>query len=470
MITAPTNVIWQPHAGGQTDFLTCPVYEALLEGNRSGGKTDALLMSFAANVGRGYGTYWRGALFRLTYPQLADVTIRSRRWFSQIFPNSKFNEANHEWRWSTGESLVFRYGENEKDYWNYHGHEYPWLGFEELTNWRDGSFFEAMHTTCRSSNPNVPRMVRSTCNPFGRGHSWVKERYRLGGQGVPQKTIIGMEEGKQLVAIHADLFENKAFLSADPNYPKTLEAIKDVNRKKAWLLGDWDIHVGSFLEGVWNANVHVVEPFAVPSSWKVWKSLDWGYAAPYCALWFALDPDGCFYVWRELYGAGEELGKGTRESVSAVANKIIEVEKHDARNGYDYRMNLADPSIFSQTGTDRSVGVTFREQGVRWQEAWNAKGSRINGAQEIIRLLAEHRLKIFSTCTHLLRTVPALPPDDYNPEDVDTKAEDHAWDALRYGIMRRRRNPDQPVAETDLDDFGLSVQGDQHVIERDYLK
>lgn len=435
------TVIWKPLPGSQTRFLTCPIFEALLEGTRGGGKTDTLLMSFARHCGQGYGQHWRGVLFRLTYPQLADVVAKSRRWFHQIFPEAKFNKSNYCWEWPDGEMLFFRYGATEDDYWNYHGHEYPWLGFEELTNWRDLSFYESMQSTCRSSYPGMPRMVRATCNPFGRGHGAVKERFRLGSDGVPSGQVIRNEGEKPRVSIHSRLQENTHLLANDPEYIKTLEALKDPNRRKAWLEGDWDIHVGSFLEGVWDAKRHIVAPFEIPAGWKVWKSMDWGYAAPYAVYWFAMDHDGCVYIWRELYGAGETLGHGTREGAAVVAKRVKRVEEYDERFGYEYRMNLADPSIFSNTGTDRSIGQIFREGGIKWQEAWNAKGSRVNGAQEIIRLLAEDKLKVFSTCKHWIRTVPSLPPDDINPEDVDTDAEDHAWDATRYGIMRRRRAP-----------------------------
>lgn len=155
-----------------------------------------------------------------------------------------------------------------------------------------------------------------------------------------------------------------------------------------------------------------------------------------------MDPDGCIYLWRELYGAGERAGTGTREPAADVARKIKRMECRDERYGYEYRMNLADPAIFAQTGTDRSIGQIFREEGVRWQPAWNAKGSRVNGAQEIVQRLADDRLKVFATCEHWLRTVPVIPPDPVNPEDVDTTVEDHAWDATRYGVMRRRRAPE----------------------------
>lgn len=459
-MTGP-RIIWQPLPGSQTKFLTCPIFEALLEGTRGGGKTDTLLMSFAQHCGRGLGEHWRGVLFRLTYPQLADVVAKSKRWFYQIFPGIKFNESDYCWKWPTGEMLFFRYGESEDDYWNYHGHEYPWLAFEELTNWRDSSFYEAMHSTCRSSYPGMPRMIRATCNPFGRGHGWVKDRFNLGTNGTPSGQVIRIEGEKPRVRIRSSVYENRHLLENDPEYIKTLEALKDPNRRKAWLEGDWDIHVGSFFEGVWDAKRHVIDPFPIPASWQVWKSMDWGFAAPYAVLWLAMDPDGCVYVWRELYGAGEKLGEGSREHADGVARKILRIEEHDERMGYEYRMNLADPAIFSNTGTNNTIGGIFKGAGVRWQEAWNGKGSIANGAQEIMRLLSEDKLKIFSTCKHLLRTMPALGPDELDPEKYDTRGEDHATDALRYGVMRRRRRPDEEQKSGEAQSE-MYKDGDQH--------
>ena len=462
--------VWAPLPGSQTQFLRCPVFEALLRGTRGGGKTDGLLMSFAQYVGMGYGDNWRGVLFRLTYPQLADAVAKSKRWFYQMWPGVKFNEADYSWRWPGGEMLYFRYGSKEDDYWNYHGHEYPWLGFEELTNWRTSDFFEAMQGTCRSSFPGMPRMVRSTCNPFGRGHGWVKERYQLGANGVPSGYVIDDPElpDRPRVSIHSSLWENTYLLAADPQYVKTLQALKDPNRRRAWLFDDWDIYVGSFLEGVWNPARHIVKPFPIPSAWKVWRSMDWGYAAPYACYWMAMDPDGCIYIWRELYGAGDKEGEGSKETAAQVANKIKVIEERDERLGYEYRMSLADPSIFAdalrQYGINRSIGQIFRDNGVIWQPAWNAKGSRENGAQEIIRLLSEDKLKVFDTCKHWLRTVPSIQPDETNPEDVDTEAEDHAWDSTRYGIMRRRRAPDSEEQKSEVLDEQTYKHGDGYHI------
>jgi hypothetical protein len=196
---------WMPNAGSQALFLACPVFEVLLEGTRGGGKTDALLMDFARHCGQGFGEHWRGALFRLSYPQLRDVVAKSKKWFYSIFPGIKFTEANNQyvWKWPSGERLYFCHGAREDDYWNYHGHEYPWLGFEELTNWRNLDFYEAMLTTCRSSYPGMPRKVRSTCNPYGIGHSAVKARFKI--DTVAAGEVFSEDDGRARVRIHSNI-------------------------------------------------------------------------------------------------------------------------------------------------------------------------------------------------------------------------------------------------------------------------
>jgi hypothetical protein len=49
----------------------------------------------------------------------------------------------------------------------------------------------------------------------------------------------------------------------------------------------------------------------------------------------------------------------------------------------------------------------------------------------------EPRLRIFSNCQHIIKQLAGIPLSKTNSEDVDTKAEDHAYDALRYMVMTR---------------------------------
>jgi len=164
------KVIWEPHPGSQTLFLTCPFDEVLYHGTRGPGKSDSLIMDFAQEVGAGYGEAWRGILFRQTYKQLADIIAKTKKWYPRIFPGVKFNESDHKWVWPTGEELLLRYMQRPNDYWEYHGHEYPWIGWEELTNWPTIECYDLMRACNRSSTPGIPKRTRANCNPWGAGH------------------------------------------------------------------------------------------------------------------------------------------------------------------------------------------------------------------------------------------------------------------------------------------------------------
>jgi hypothetical protein len=49
------------------------------------------------------------------------------------------------------------------------------------------------------------------------------------------------------------------------------------------------------------------------------------------------------------------------------------------------------------------------------------------------------RLQILDNCPNLIRELQSIPLSKTRPEDVDTNASDHAYDALRYLIMSRPR-------------------------------
>jgi hypothetical protein len=449
---ASPPIAWKPHPGSQRLFLACPVFECLYEGTRGPGKTDALLMSFAQFVGVGFGAAWTGVLFRESYPQLADVVKKSKRWFRLFFPAAKWNQQDYAWTFPDGERLLFRYGVVEDDYWNYHGHEYPWIGFEELTNWRSLAFYEMMMSCCRSSQPGMPRMVRATCNPYGRGHSAVKERFNISDDPRERAGVIIRDaQGRERTYVHGDISENTTLLKNDPDYLLTLQGTKDPNRRKAWLLGRWDINIGAFLEGAWDPERHIVKPFPIPSHWKVWQAMDWGYGKPYAVGWFAKDPEGKTYLWRELYGiARGDDGKfipnaGAKETPDVVARKIKEREIHDERLGIEVSLRITGPDLFAKGGGQYGVQIahaqTFRKAGLVFRPWWAGKGSRHAGALLVKQMLELDEFAVFSTCEHWLRTVPTLEPDPDDPDDVDTEAEDHAFDMTKAGLMRRTSSP-----------------------------
>jgi hypothetical protein len=460
---ASPPIAWKPNPGSQVQFLSCPVFECLYEGTRGPGKTDALLMSFAQFVGRGFGPAWTGVLFREEYKQLADVIKKSKRWFKQFFPGAewKASPSDYKWVFPGGEELLFRVGKTEDDYWDYHGHEYPWIGFEELTNWRVLDFYEMMHSCCRSSQPGMPRMVRATCNPYGRGHAAVRQRFQISDDGASHAgRILKDEQGRERTYVHGTIWENRQLLENDPEYIKTLQATSDPNRRKAWLLGRWDINIGAFLEGAWNPEKHIVKPFPIPSHWKVWMAMDWGYGKPYAAYWFAKDPEGKTYV-------------GVKETPDVVAKRIKAREEHDARIGIEISLRITGPDLFAkgggQYGVQNTHAQTFRRHGLAFRPWWAGPGSRKAGALLVKQALEQDELAVFSTMEHWLRTVPTLEPDPDDPDDVDTEAEDHAFDTTKAGLMRRTSNPDHLASDNSPDPgeySAVEIDGGVHRIAR----
>ena len=95
--------------------------------------------------------------------------------------------------------------EDERSYGEYHGHEYPWIGWEELTQWPTDKAYRLMFSCCRPPSAGVPCRVRSTTNPYGPGHNWVKRRFEL-----PQMSsaLINKPGERERTSIHGDLSEN----------------------------------------------------------------------------------------------------------------------------------------------------------------------------------------------------------------------------------------------------------------------
>lgn len=432
------RIAWRPHPGSQAIFLACPIWEALYEGTRGPGKTEALLVDFAQHVGQGFGPHWRGILFREQYKHLDDVIAKSKNLFYRTFPGAKFlsSRSDYKWIFPDGEELLFRHFDHPDDYWSYHGHEYPWIGWDELTNWGTDECYESMKSCSRSSHPGMPRKYRATANPWGIGHAWVKFYFI---DQAPALTPVVDGEGNMRVRIHGDLAENLHLAVADPEYTRRLDGIKNEQLKRAWRYGDWDIVVGGFLQGVWDPDKHKVRPFEIPDDWPRWRALDWGFAAPYSCGWYAIDPDRKIYRYRELYGWGGKPNVGSRETATVVAKKIRDAEAAERARGIEFVRNPADTNIWHSDGREITVGEIFAKQKVRWTPATKGPGSRVDTAQILIETLSQDQFAVFDTCRHWLRTVPVLQPDANNWEDVDTDQEDHCYDETRYSLTSRHQ-------------------------------
>ena len=473
-------VVWAPQPGSQVDFLSCPLFECLFHGNRGPGKTDAMLMAFANHVGQGHGAAWRGIIFRETYPQLGDVVAKSEKWFRQIFPTARFNQQRMAWEWETGEVLLFRHMRKPSDYWNYHGHEYPFIGWEELTNWKDDRCFKAMFACCRCSTPGVPRMIRATTNPYGVGHNWVKARYRLAGAWFRPGVILDATDADgnpepPRASIHGHVNENRILLAADPNYRQTITAAaENAAMAAAWLDGSWDVIAGGMFDDVWSNTHNNLPPFKIPASWRLDRAFDWGSSKPFSVGWYA-ESDGSdlalsdgrvistvrgdLFRVAEWYGWTGRANEGLRMLAVEVAAGIIERElllgwRTPGSRHSRVHPGPADSSIYtvengSGIGLDMAKPVRIGGMiypGVEWTRADKRPGSRVSGWEKSRAMIRAAKpdpglpretpgfFVVGRDNPQFLRTVLSIPRCEKNPDDVNTDAEDHTADEFRYRV------------------------------------
>ena len=451
------NDIWKPYPGSQSNFLQCPVWECLLHGNRGGGKTDVLLMDYLQDVGIGLGPDWRGLMLREATTELEDVIAKTKKWVPQIFPSAKFNNSKKVWTFERGETLKLSYARTLDDYWQYHGHEYPWIGWEELTNWPFSDLYLKLMSCNRSSNKNVPTKYRATCNPSGPGNGWVKERFI--DTGIPG-SIFTNKEGQKRTHIQSSLAENKILLDADPTYQAKLLTLTEGNKmlRDAWILGSWDLIVGGFFTDVWDKKKQVLEPFKIPKSWRLTRSFDWGSSKPWSVTYgveangeqpegevVPYIPKGSVIIIMEIYGWTGKVNVGDKATSQEIAERVLEVDKALLTEyGLRCYVGPAD-SLIREVRDGSSIATNLALHGCHWTKAYQGSGSRIAGWALIRQMLNAAKkgtletphLYFFEAARHHLRTIPMLQRDEKKPEDVDTDLEDHCGDSLRYLLTRK---------------------------------
>ena len=198
----------------------------------------------------------------------------------------------------------------------------------------------------------------------------------------------------------------------------------------------------------WREDLHVLKgTLNIPNNWRWAAGLDFGYRAPGCFLLFACGPDGDIIAHDELYF--KELHAREAGKRCAVVARKVACEYVAYDSAMTQRTGLG-PSVAEEfkAGWDEGYGGPGR--GPSLVETTKGKGSRTARVQVTHTALAyqvtkegtvppwwQPTLKIHERCANLIRTLPALPYDPHNLEDVDTTVEDHPYDSLSYFLMSR---------------------------------
>lgn len=450
---AVDNILrWRPNPGKQERALRIPdnIFEILYGGARGGGKTDAGIywtikpIARMGNMQAIRHPYYRCLVLRRSAKDLNDWLDRAERVYKAFGGRLTDRQKSPTFVFPSGAKIVVGH---MKDVSSYLGHEYQRMLIEELTQLRDELTYTKLSGSCRSTIPEIKPQIFMTTNPGGKGHGWVRRRFVAA---APWDTFfVNPATNRYAIFIPSRVEDNPKLVENDPGYVQWLEGIKFVDDKlyRMWREGEWDAFEGQvFAE--WRAQVdgrpyHVFDRFwfDLRSCERV-AGFDWGFRDPASMHWIAKLPENQygvqrFVLYREVYKT---------EVVPKVWGGLLK-NISNPKTGIDPIRYMALPhDCFARRPEEGNTiaEILRRESGIPVKPANNlGKGARLNRIALMHNLLSLAPdgfpyLMVHSSCTNFTRTVPELVYDETITEDIDSDAEDHAFDSATYGLMTMR--------------------------------
>jgi hypothetical protein len=454
-------------------------YEAFFGGAAGGGKSDCLVIEALRQVNV---PNYKALILRKTYDSLKELVEKSMYYYPQACKKARFNGSALTWTFPSGAKIRFGNVQAKNFKTKYQGQQYDFIAFDELTHftWEEYSWFFSRN---RPSGPGTVCYIRSTGNPGGIGHGWVKNRFVTpmpAGTPIKEKTSIDGPGGtkyefdRSRVFIPSTVFDNQILLKNDPNYLASLDALPAAERA-ALLEGNWDsFHGQCFTE--WRCDpthyedqrwTHVIAPFDIPKHWEIIRSFDWGHSRPFSVGWTALDTEGRMYRIRELYGckAGQP-NVGVEWPDQKIAQEILRIEKEDPNIRGHNVIGVADPAIgLKKADSGYGAAAAMAEMGVYFSRG---KNDRMLGKMQFhyrLAFNAEGRpmFQVFNTCRHFIEQIPSLVYSETDVEDIDTTQEDHIYDECRYAFCTHiiSKPIPAPSEEKPAEDDPLNLKADR---------
>lgn len=411
----PGQRAYRPY-GAAADLMRYRGREVLLAGPAGTGKSRAALekLSFIC-----YQRPIRAAIVRKVRKSLTQAALVTYE--QKVLPEPsgvRFWTEDQEYRYPNG-AVVALCGLDDPE--KVKSTEFDIIYVQEATE-LDQNDWELLVSRLRNGVLSYQQII-ADCNPADPYH-WLKQRCDRG----ECLLLDTRHEDNPLLYDHA----THAYTPFGKEYLHTLDSLSGYLHKRL-RLGLWVAPDGMFFTD-WNPDIHVVPPFDIPPEWPRWLAVDWGFAAPWCCLWLARDPEGIrpIYVYRERYAAG--IHDDDQADMIAAASK----DEHIVAR-------VLDPSMFNpRTESGRpSIAQVYADHGV--YPVIPGHNNRRTGWAILRRALAPDaegnpRLRLFKDhCPNLERTLPAMVHDPLDPEDVadklrNVKTEDHAPDTLRYAL------------------------------------
>jgi hypothetical protein len=477
-LTCAINLALQPK---QSIAFETAATEVLYGGGTYGGKSHLMRVCAIAWCTQipGLQVY----IFRREFPELYKNHMEGPTSFPKLLQtwiNSGFawiNYGKNYIEFWNGSKIHLCHCQHEKDMYSFDGPEFHVLIIDELTHFTE-KMYRYLRGRVRLGGLNLPEQFRGLfprilcgTNPGGIGHNWVKAFFIKLLKPFEIRRMAPEEGGMLRQFIPALATDNPVGMANDPEYMANQAGLGDNALVRAKRDGDWDIVSGGAFDDVWSSRV-VLPRFKLPRQWRIDRSFDWGSTKPFSVLWFAecdgseiiINPDplkphvkkrfaprrGSLIVCHEWYGA-KSPNVGLQMGARRIAEGIVAREKglREAEwIGDRVWAGPADNQIDAVNDPDSpTLKKQMEEKGIYWLESDKSPGSRKVGLDLIREMLCESSLDapediclyVMDHCRELISHIPVLPRDDKNYDDVDSDAEDHDYDALRYRILKGKR-------------------------------
>lgn len=415
----------------QSKFHTSSTFETFFAGAAGPGKTAALCaeaITSALEIPKTNCYLFRRTLAEIMLSIHAEISKQLSPYNNATKSQITFNGSQNRWVFPNGSFIQYAYCQYDGDVYRYQSAEIHFLGIDELTHFKE-EWYDYLKTRVRSSGGQRLRVMAAS-NPGNVGHGWCKKYFvDLGDQ-----TIHADKNGRTRQYIKATI-DDHPDAEFRKQYIVSLESIKNERLRKSLRWGDWDAFEGQvFME--WDERQHVIEqlPPGLLNESMRYIGHDIGRRDHGAAEWVFKAPENeygveHYYAYREIYQQWKDAKEWGKDIKYVIDEEPIEfvVLPHDA--------------FAIGHGASRSYADTFAEMDIPYERANSlTKGSRMHRQDLLHQLLqispdGTPYLQIHKNCQNLIRTIPDLPYSETIREQIDDKAEDHAYDALTYALM-----------------------------------
>lgn len=307
--------------------------------------------------------------------------------------------------------------------------EYDVAYVQEATELSEDDF-EAITTRLRNHQISFQQII-ADCNPDSDVH-WLKKRCDRG-------------QTKMLHSRHEDnptLFnDDNTLTTRGQSYIKKLDNLTGV-RYRRLRKGEWCSAEGAIYED-FSSSIHLVDRFEIPETWTRYWAVDFGFTNPFVCQWWAEDPDGRLYLYREIYM--------TNRTVDVHAKQMLQQVTNDHGDWIEPK-----PAVIV---TDHDAGdrqILERELGIGTR---NAHKHVLDGIQQVQIRMREERIfflrdSVCETDASLVdakyptSTIEEIPGYIWKPppmggalagtvvKEEPFKRHDHGCDAMRYVVAQ----------------------------------